>query len=166
VVYAAVATNQPAAELSADADLIAYAAGTGQTPGVTPGDLPPGYLPLPASLQSQATTVVNQLRADAQASTSSSSPATGATSASGSGAGTTSLTPAGAGGSVSGATSGAGLSITPPRAQLAAARTGREPVGGVRWLLLAVVIAGAACAASGTVLRSASVVRWLSRMRA
>ena len=56
--------------LPTDADLIAYAAGAGQTAGVAPGELPPGYLPLPASLQGQATAVVKQLRADASPSKS------------------------------------------------------------------------------------------------
>jgi hypothetical protein len=62
IIYAAVATNQSAATLSSYANLIAYAAGTGQTTGTAPGDLPPGYLPLPASLQSQAQAVVTQLQ--------------------------------------------------------------------------------------------------------
>jgi hypothetical protein len=165
VVYAAVATNQSAANLSDDADLIAYAAGGGQTPGVAPGELPPGYLPLSASLQRQAAAVVKQLRADATGPTSThSSSSTSASHASGSGT-TTSPTPTVGGTPVSSATPVVGLSITPPRAQLAAATTGREPVGAVRWLLLAVVLAGAVCAVSGTVLRSAGVARWLRRMR-
>ena len=168
VVYAAVATNQSAADLSDDADLIAYAAGAGQAPGAASGDLPPGYLPLPASLQDQAMTVVKQLRADASPSksTGSSSTRTAASRSSGSGTGTTVPAPSGGGRPVSGATQTVGLAITPPRAQLAAVSTTREPVGAVRWLLLAVVIVGAACAVSGTVLRSAGIARWFSRMRA
>jgi hypothetical protein len=167
VVYAAVSTDQPAADLSADADLIAYAAGTGQTPGVAPGDLPPGYLPLPASLQAQAAAVVKELQADAQPSPSASTATSASTSsspASGSGTGTTSLTPSG-GGTLSSSSPATGISIKPPSAELAAQTTQRQPVGTVRWVLLAVVVAGAACAASGTVLRSDSVARWLRRMR-
>jgi hypothetical protein len=163
VVYAAVATNQSAADLSADADLIAYAAGAGQTPGVTAGDLPPGYLPMPASLQAQASAVVAQLRADAGGT---SSPSAGpGTSQTPSGAGSPPLTPSG-GGALSSPPAAAGPGITPPHAELAAQTTRPQPVGAVRWLLLAVVIAGAACAVSGTVLRSDNVVRWLKRMRA
>ncbi len=168
VVYAAVATNQSAADLSADADLIAYAAGGGQKAGVAPGELPPGYLPLPASLQDKATAVVKQLRADASPSKSkgSSSTSTATSRTSGSGPGTTVPAPSGGGRQVSGAPPATvGLGITPPHAQLAAESTAREPVGAVRWLLLAVVIAGAACAVSGTVLRSGGAARWLSRMR-
>jgi hypothetical protein len=166
VVYAAVATNQPAADLSADADLIAYAAGTGQTPGVTAGDLPPGYLPLTASLQAQASSVVATLRADASGSTASpSATATTSTPASGSSTATSTLTPTPGGGLAGSTAPVAGPSITPPHAVLAAQTTRPQPVGAVRWLLLAVVIAGAACAVAGTVLLSPGGARWLHRMR-
>jgi len=166
VVYAAVPTNQPAANLSAYADLIAYAAGTGQTPGVAPGDLPPGYLPLPANLQTQAAAVVSQLRAAASPSTSASATAsasTGTSNPGGNGTGASSPTPSG--GPLSSISPSAGPSIKPPTAELAAQTTQRQPVGAVRWLLLSVVLGGAACAAGGTVLRSESVARWLQRMR-
>lgn len=70
VVYAAVATNQSAANLSNYVTLLKYAVGTGQTAGTAPGDLPPGYLPLPSSLQSQATDAVAKLQAIANPSAS------------------------------------------------------------------------------------------------
>jgi hypothetical protein len=79
IIYAAVPTNDGAAALSDYAALISYAVGQGQTTGTTPGDLPPGYLPLPSSLVTQAQSVVAQLQALASpspspsASTSSSS---------------------------------------------------------------------------------------------
>jgi hypothetical protein len=38
-------------------------------------------------------------------------------------------------------------------------------VGGIRWVLLAVVLAGAVSAALGAVLRYGRVPRWLQRMR-
>jgi hypothetical protein len=62
VVYAAVPTNQSASILSDYANFISYAAGQGQTAGTAPGDLPPGYLPLTSSLQTQAKSVVTELR--------------------------------------------------------------------------------------------------------
>jgi hypothetical protein len=62
VVYAAVPTDQSASALSDFANFISYAAGPGQTTGSAAGDLPPGYLPLPASLQAQAQSVATQLR--------------------------------------------------------------------------------------------------------
>ena len=171
VTYAAVDTTRPAADLTAYANLIAYAAGAGQTPGVALGDLPPGYLPLTASLKAQALTVVATLRAVAKAASPSSSPSTsGSTTApSGTSTPTSSASASGSGQltpTVSSATPTVGLSIKPPSAELAATRTGRQPVGAIRWALLVVVLAGAACAAGGTALRSASVARWLKRPRA
>jgi hypothetical protein len=128
IIYAAVPTNQSAAALSDYASLIAYAAGSGQTAGTAPGDLPPGYLPLPSNLQTQAQAVATQLQTLATASpspsTSSSgssssaasssssaasssagqSPATQATTGSGTTAGGSSSTAAGAGAAAGGAT--------------------------------------------------------------
>src|SRR5262249_41034264 len=70
VTYAAVSTMQSKTALNNYADLIAYAAGHGQTPGSDPGDLPPGYLPLPNNLKAQAEAVVSRLRALANPSSS------------------------------------------------------------------------------------------------
>jgi hypothetical protein len=173
VTYAAVDTKRSATDLTDYADLIAYAAGAGQTPGVAPGDLPPGYLPLPASLKAQALAVVAKLRADAAGTTSPSRPATGSgpTSANtGSPAASGATSPAATGsGGVAPATNSPsptpGVSTSPPSAELAATKTAQVPVGDIRWALLVVVMAGAACAASGTALRSASLARWLRRIR-
>ena len=63
-------TNQSASALTDYANFISYAAGQGQTAGTAPGDLPPGYLPLPASLQTQAQSVVTQLQTLASATAS------------------------------------------------------------------------------------------------
>jgi hypothetical protein len=163
VTYAAVDTHRSKAELTDYADLIAYAAGAGQNPGVAPGDLPPGYLPLPASLKTEANSVVAKLRADAKGSTSSSPASSAPASQAATSSGGT-VQPASGSPAVS-ATPTVGLSITPPSAELAATTTQRQPVGAVRWALLVVVMAGAVCAAGGTVLRSGSAVRWLRRMR-
>jgi hypothetical protein len=62
VVYAAVPTNQGAQSLTHYANLIKYAVNQGQTVGSSPGDLPPGYLPLTAKLQAQANAVVAKLQ--------------------------------------------------------------------------------------------------------
>jgi len=62
VTYAAAALNQPAATRNGYAALIQYAATTGQTPGVDPGQLPHGYLPLPNSLRNQAVAAAAELR--------------------------------------------------------------------------------------------------------
>jgi hypothetical protein len=63
VVYAAVPTNQKAADLTAYANLIKYAVTQGQTEGSALGDLPPGYLPLTSALQTDALRVVAKLQA-------------------------------------------------------------------------------------------------------
>ncbi len=158
VTYAAVATDVSSADLNDYADLIAYAVGAGQTPGVAPGDLPPGYLPLTASLKAQALTVVAELRADAGPSSASSTSAGAPSQTSGSSS-------TGAGNAMAGLAAPSTPGITAPPAQPAALTTPRQPVGAIRWALLAVVMAGAACALGGTVLRSAGVARWLHRMR-
>ena len=85
VVYAAVPTSQSAQALSDYASFIAYAAGQGQSAGTAPGDLPPGYLPLPASLQTQAQSVVAQLQALAVGASSSQSPTTSPSATTGGG---------------------------------------------------------------------------------
>ena len=183
VTYAAVPTNQSAAALNDYASLIAYAAGPGQTPGVVAGDLPPGYLPLSASLRAQAQAVVARLRAIASPTpspTHSHSPTPPPTSGSPpvSPGSTTppsttpqpSGSPPGASPSQPNPTPGAsasapGLAISPPSAQLAGTTTPRQGVGGIRWVLLAVVLAGAVSATLGAVLRYGRVPPWLQRMR-
>jgi hypothetical protein len=177
VTYAAVDTKRSKADLADYADLIAYAAGVGQTPGVAPGDLPPGYLPLPANLKAQARAVVARLRADATGKKSpsgskSTSPAGSTTSTSSTtspaSSGGTSVASGGSGQvapALASATPVVGLSIRPPSAELEATRTGRNPIGPIRWTLLVVVMVGAACAAGGTVLQSDKLARWLRRAR-
>ncbi len=65
VIYAMVPTSgvKPA-KASAIAQFLDFVAGPGQTPGLRPGDLPPGYLPLPSALRAQtmkaAQLVLNQ----------------------------------------------------------------------------------------------------------
>jgi hypothetical protein len=199
VVYAAVPTNQSAAALNDYADLIEYAAGQGpgggqgQTIGSHPGDLPPGYRPLPASLRAKAQAVVNQLRAIATPTpthsatptqsatfTQSVSPtSTGTGSNFGGGTPTSGITPgptvgasatptttqAGTSGSPTGSPSPQGPTILPPSAALAGGTTQRTDVGKIRWALITVLIIGGAGALGGTVLRSGRMPRWLIRRR-
>ncbi|MBV9447142.1 MAG: hypothetical protein JO345_14775 [Streptosporangiaceae bacterium] len=122
VTYAAVSTNQDATALNDYADLIAFAAGQGQTVGSVAGDLPPGYLPMPSNLQAQAQDVVTKLRNLASGSPSP-SPTTSTTTSSGGdeGGSSTSAGPGGGtigGGVTSGTTGGttgggAGGGVTP-----------------------------------------------------
>jgi len=136
IIYAAVATNQSAAALSDYAKLIAFAAGSGQTTGTAPGDLPPGYLPLPSNLASQAQAVATQLQALASPSPSpspsssssspagSSSPATAATTASGTTTAASSSTAASTGGATPTPTPG----TTPTQALAATSSLAKIPV--------------------------------------
>lgn len=63
-VYAAVATTDLAAtDANAYATLLDYVTGAGQTPGLDPGQLPPGYAPLTPQLTKQAAAVVAKLAA-------------------------------------------------------------------------------------------------------
>jgi hypothetical protein len=193
VVYAAVPTNQSAAALNDYADLIQDAVGPGQTTGTAPGDLPPGYLPLPASLAVKARAVVRQLRAIANptptptptnSATQTQSPSptrssTPAQSASPANSPTSSTTPGptsgasaaptgtrgGIGASTSGSPSPTGPVIFPPTAQLAGGTTQATDVGSIRWALVAVLIIGAGGALAGTLLRSGRMPRWFSRWR-
>lgn len=61
VTYAAVRTDQSAAALQSYAALINYAADQGQNPGVNPGQLPHGYLPMPQALRDKAKAVAAAL---------------------------------------------------------------------------------------------------------
>jgi hypothetical protein len=92
VVYAAVPTNQKAANLTAYANLIKYAVTTGQTAGSALGNLPPGYLPLTKKLQDDALHVVGKLLALTNPQPSHSSTPTQTTTSSQSGSPTQSGT--------------------------------------------------------------------------
>jgi hypothetical protein len=192
VVYAAVPIHQDAAALTDYADLIQYAAGLGttdggQTPGSAPGDLPPGYLPLPASLKAKAQAVVNQLRAivnphatqspppNPSHSTTSTQSGSGSTSGSNSsggstsGSGTTPNPAAGAaaasarGATPSGSPSASGPVYLAPAGQESGGTTPRSDMGSIRWVLVAVVLIGAAGLLGGGLLRSGRLPRWPSR---
>jgi hypothetical protein len=161
VIYAAVPTDQSATALQNYAALIEYAAGAGQTAGVAPGDLPPGYLPLTASLQHQADLVADELMAAAGTPTTASPLPTSAGSSTPTPGSSSTLSQA----TASATPSSSEYGLKEPAAELLATTTPRQPVGAIRWTLLAVAIVGAACATGGTVLRSARVPRWLHRLR-
>ena len=101
VVYAAVPTAcTPPATASAISRFLNYAAGTGQVQGDQPGQLPVGYLPLPASMEAQTKQVASKVsgqsynQAQCQKAAASQSPglsttgATGTTGTTGTGTGT------------------------------------------------------------------------------
>ena len=62
VIYAMVPTSGLShAKAAAIARFLDFAAGAGQTTGVQPGQLPPGYLPLPASLRARTRTLAQEV---------------------------------------------------------------------------------------------------------
>ncbi|HEY0804128.1 MAG TPA: hypothetical protein VGD84_03650, partial [Pseudonocardiaceae bacterium] len=165
VTYAAVPATQAPDALNAFATLIDYAAGPGQVPGVDPGQLPHGYLPLPDNLRAQATAAAATLRADAGATPSTTPTAdTGTGDQQGTGAGT----PAGNTASSPGTTTPSapsGPSTTPARGGssthkpgLAARTTPSDSTGAMRWVLLTVLIVGVAGAAGGGLMRSPNLL--------
>ncbi len=91
-IYAATNPAQPDAKTRADfATFIRYAATTGQQPGVDPGQLPPGYAPIPAAWKTQAIGAAAAIQsgvaaqAETPASTGSVTPGTGSTAGSSTG---------------------------------------------------------------------------------
>lgn len=158
IVYAAVPTNQSAAALNDYADLIAEAAGAGQTPGATPGDLPSGYLPLTSSLVSQAQAVVTQLRSLASPSPSPSTSASASPTVTSSSAASTSdtqspATTATTAGSSTGGTGTAGTTGGATPAATAPAAQATSPVSG-----LATVPVSSSHSAAGAAATSGSPV--------
>jgi len=82
VIYAMVPTSGTKhKQAAAIAEFLDYAAGAGQKEGVQPGQLPPGYLPLPASLAAKtrkdATAVLNQTGATHTPGGGTTNPGTG-----------------------------------------------------------------------------------------
>ncbi|MGW0580724.1 hypothetical protein ACWD25_33330 [Streptomyces sp. NPDC002920] len=168
VTYVAASVDQTAAARTAYAKFMRYAAGAGQTPGLSAGELPPGYAPLPASLRARATTAADTLESY-KPPTESSDPdgdggGTGGTTAggtSGSGSGTGGTTAGGTGGDTASATPGAGTtggSAAPssgPQENVAKSADGVTPgdvLGIVRWILLVVLFLGGAAGLSGPIM--------------
>jgi hypothetical protein len=164
ITYAAVRATQDPAALVDFAALIAFAITKGQVPGVDPGQLPHGYLPLPDNLKLRAAAAVLVLLALANPSllspsptpTHSNSSSTGGNGTAGSGSNGSSAPNTGA----APPTAGAGASTLPytisQASQVPAAKTtGAPDLGGVRWVLLAVVLAGLGGSIGGPLLRFA-----------
>jgi hypothetical protein len=151
VTYAAVRTTQDRAALTDFAAFIRFVADHGQAPGDLPGQLPHGYLPLPAKLQAQARSVATKLVAQASPA-STTPPGTQQPGGSGSGSGSN---PAPGGGlpapSVS-ASESAGPSISEGPVDVASS-TANTDVGAARWALIVVIVAGLVGAAGVPILR-------------
>jgi hypothetical protein len=203
VTYAAARLDQPAAARNDYAALIQYGATTGQTPGVDPGQLPHGYLPLPGALRNQAVAATAELRCGqgcptnhpggptsppqpgangggnpvapgSTGGTGTSPGGTNGTSGTGGsgGAGGPGSTPGGAHSKPPsttarpGSTPGNGLA-SPGPAQLAgkSERTPGTPIGGLRWALLVIAIAGLVGAVAVPLSRTDAFPRLLRTLR-
>lgn len=182
VAYAAASTGLPAAERADYAQLIKYAAGPGQRPGTSQGQLPPGYAPLPAALRAQALAEADRLKRGNPAGPDDGADSGGAGSgggqggASGQGGGSGGAGASGPGGTGAGGAATAGAAAADAGAAAAgggkggagetkqnvAASGGLTPstvLGVVRWVLLGVLVAGGAAAVSGPVLLRLSTRR-------
>ncbi|WP_436523354.1 hypothetical protein [Actinoplanes sp. HUAS TT8] len=155
VIYAATAPADIDKDLGAAyGDLLRYAAGNGQTPGVKPGTLPAGYAPLPAKLRAQTRTAATTIQktagvdpnavsgsADTPATSPTTKPATKPTKASNTGTGTPSDVPAA---TPSGLGSAVPVAVSNP--------TPSTPLGNVRFGLFAALAAGLLAALAGPIL--------------
>ncbi|MDQ7911137.1 hypothetical protein RB614_42275 [Phytohabitans sp. ZYX-F-186] len=156
IVYAAVRTNQDPAALRDTAALLDYAAGAGQTSGVEVGQLPPGYLPLPADLRAKTRATAQTLREIAAAGPSPSpSPSGGQTGGGDSDANGGAGVPNGGASPVPASPSAvpSGGTVSQPPAGLAAGSTPDDALGIIRWVLVAALVAGAGGSLGGVLLR-------------
>ncbi|MFG3658310.1 hypothetical protein [Streptomyces sp. NPDC047706] len=175
VTYAAASVDQDAGAREAYAEFIRYAAGPGQTPGLSAGELPHGYAPLPAELRTRAEAAADDLERGAVSDTPSGEPDPddpdgGGTGLADGAAGDSSG--AGTGGTASGAGGEAGGSAEPsasgpaavnasaapspgPQQNVAETRGGFTPgeiMGVIRWVLVGVLVLGGAAGLSGPVM--------------
>ncbi|MPY30512.1 hypothetical protein FNH09_04055 [Streptomyces adustus] len=170
VAYAAASVDQDAAARTAYAQFIRYAAGPGQTPGLSAGRLPAGYAPLPARQREQAETAADELERGASGSQSpAGTGGSGGVTSAGDTGGSTGATDSGgaSGGTAAGAAAAGGTGTTPPAsaspsgstpassgpqqniANPAAGITPKEVMGIIRWVLVAVLILGGSAGISG-----------------
>jgi len=147
VIYAMVPTSGlPHAKAAAIARFLDFAVGPGQTRGVQPGQLPAGYLPLPASMRAQTRTLAREVAAQSgnhhgggghhgsgNHGTGSKSSSGNSSSSSGSGASPSAAKPA---------------SNSGPQIRLAAAHP--APAALTRYVLPALLIFGALAALAGS----------------
>lgn len=155
VSYAVADTSEPAAARKEYARLMRYAAGAGQDPGEAWGQLPEGYVPLPAALREQAMVSASQLEnwvspttpAPTGGDPGSGDPSPGATPAAPAGVPSGGLTP-------SAATPAPG---TPPVAAPAAQATQGSPLGIIRFILIAALLMGLVGGIAGPILQRFAV---------
>ncbi|MGI5247379.1 hypothetical protein [Dactylosporangium sp. CA-139066] len=159
ITYAAVRLNQERDALADYAAFIKFAVNEGQTPGVDPGQLPHGYLPLPQPLR-EASTQIADLLANLPSPTAT-TPDNGGSGngngggggGSGGGGGNTGTVPNPGARPVASSSSAGAFTTTSASAVPAALSTPHTAVGLVRWALVVVLTAGLVGAVGGPLLR-------------
>ncbi|MFJ4468805.1 hypothetical protein ACIP2X_15135 [Streptomyces sp. NPDC089424] len=176
VTYAAASVDQDTEARKAYAEFIRYAAGPGQTPGLSAGELPHGYAPLPADLRTRAEKAADDLERGAVSDDPSGEPdpddpgAAGPGPAGGAGGDSSGAGTAGGASGAGGATGGgsaepsasgpaaADASAAPssgPQQNVAEAKGGFTPgeiMGVIRWVLVGVLVLGGAAGLSGPIM--------------
>ena len=150
VIYAMAPTSgTPHKTAAAMARFLDFAAGAGQKEGVQPGQLPPGYLPLPASLAAKtrkdAIAVLNQTGAT---TTPKTKPTTHHNGGAGSGTSSASSSPKGAGGAPASQPSAGPTNGGPPISFVPVAHV--SPATITRYVLPALLILGGLTALAGS----------------
>ena len=148
------------AERQLYATFLEYAIGDGQNPGVEPGDLPAGYVPLPGDLRLQALAAVNSILnppaepAAASTTSTASTPAPTSTSSFDSGFSSSDDAVAGSTDTGTGSTAAAlpNTAATHHLTILSAVHTSWIPVGAIRWALPLLLLIGLGAALGALVL--------------
>jgi hypothetical protein len=145
VIYAMVPTSGlPHAKAAAIARFLDFAAGAGQTPGVQPGQLPPGYLPLPASMRARTRKLAQEV-ANQTGNHGGGGGGQGSSGSSGSGSNSSSShTPS------PGASPNAAGPVTQSGPQISLAAAHPKPAALTRFALPALLILGGLAALSGS----------------
>ncbi|MFJ3581453.1 hypothetical protein ACIPPS_04320 [Streptomyces sp. NPDC090127] len=175
VTYATASVALPADLREDYARVMRYAAGPGQKQGTAPGELPYGYVPMPADLRARASAAADALERGAvpggPGGASGSTSGAGGTGGAGAGGGSvggaassgTSSGGAGADGgpgdpsaapsAATGATASTAGGDTSPKERLAdSGTTPSGALGVIRWVLLGVLVAGGAAGLAGPVM--------------
>jgi hypothetical protein len=160
VVYAAVRVVQDPAALSDYASLIGFAVNQGQNSGVSPGQLPYGYLPLPPNLRTAGNLIAKLLSDRARkllntppGGSDNGNPGAGGFNPNNNLGGSHTLPNPGAVPAPAASPSTNHFTTTRASAVPASKNTNSTPLGAVRWALFVIVIVGISGSVGGPLLR-------------
>lgn len=154
VIYAMVPTSgEKPAKAAAIARFLDYVATTGQRPGLQPGDLAPGYVPLTAKMRAETIKVAAQVRAQSGGSASPSPSPSSSASASPTttSAGSTSPAPS--------------SSATPGQGVVTIALKSADTTGAIRYILPVLLIVGGLSTLGGASSLAAGSAELTARLR-